>query len=330
MKGLMRLFVKDCALPIRIQKLEALEGRIPTNDPIWPEIVKEYKSRMAGYRGEKSLKFHLSMLSDTNYQIYHNIRLLYRGYYFQIDFLVLCPRFTLVLEVKNIARDLFFKKEFNQVTWIQNGEEERIKNPVLQAKLQAKKLKGWLREQIGKEIPIPIYYFFVNTNERSKVVIEARNEQIKQHICNSEMLIEKIEQLENYSQNETFDGKEIKKVKRLLLTKNTPDNPDILKHFDLSPNKILSGVKCPTCRFLPMIYVSGTWNCPNCKMKSKTAHQQTINDYFLIINPHITNAELREFLHIDSIRVSGKILSSMNLPFSGGYKNRVYLQPPIQ
>jgi hypothetical protein len=62
-------------------------------------------------------------------------------------------------------------------------------------------------------------------------------------------------------------------------------------------------------------------------MKSKTAHIPAIDDYFLLIKPTITNAELRAFLHIDSIRVAGKILSTMNLPFTGKYKDRVYYQP---
>lgn len=317
------------SLSLRIQKLEALlDGRLPKNHPSWSDVEIEYKKRMAGHRGEKSLIFHLSMLPESKYQIYHGIRLLYRGFYFQIDFLVLCAAFALVLEVKNRGGELKFEKEFNQSTCKKNGQEERIKNPVLQAKLQARKLKGWLKDH--NCIEIPIHYFFVNSNEKTLIISDPGNEQITRHICNSEVLIEKIEQLANYNKIEKLDTKELRKVKRLLLTKHTPENPDILKQFNLSPKEILTGVKCPTCSFLPMIYQYGTWCCPKCHTKSKTEAKQTINIYFLLIKPSITNAELREFLHIDSIRVSSKILTSLNLSFTGKYKDRVYHQPPIK
>jgi hypothetical protein len=121
----------------------------------------------------------------------------------------------------------------------------------------------------------------------------------------------------------------MKRIKRLLLTKHTPENPDILKQFNLSPSELLTGVKCPTCSFLPMYLHFGTWCCPKCKVKSKTAHIPTINDYFLLVKPSITNAELREFLQIGSISISSEILTSMKLPFTGTYRNRVYYQPRL-
>jgi hypothetical protein len=323
------LFVTECTISQRVLKLKALmDGRLPINHPAIPEIVAEYKSRMAGYRGEKTLDFYLSMLPDSKYQIFHGIRLFYRGYFFQIDILILCSSFALVLEAKNIAGELKFEKNFNQVTCKKNGQEERKKNPVLQAKLQAKKLKGWLHEHHCPDIPI--HYLFVNSNEKTKIIAEPGTEQITSHICNSEVLIEKIEQIANINKVEKLDSKELRKIKRLLLTKHTPENPDILKQFNLSPKEILTGVKCPKCSFLPMIYQYGTWYCPTCKEKSKTAHESAIYEYFLLVKPAITNAELREFLQIGSIKVASKMLTSMNLPFTGKFKNRVYCQPTIQ
>lgn len=321
-KGLMSL-IEECSPSLRIQKLEALIGRIPEQHPVWPDVMNEYKSRLAGQRGEKSMYFHLSMLSDSKYQIYHGIRLQYRGFFFQIDFLVLCAAFALVLEVKNRGGELKFEKEFNQATCKRNGQAERIKNPVLQAQLQARKLKGWLEDHNFKDIPV--HYLFVNSNEKTLILSDPGNEHITRHICNSEVLIEKIDQLANYHQMDKLDAKELRKLKRLLLSKHTPANPDILKQFNLSPNEIPTGVKCPTCDYIPIDYRHGTWCCPKCNMKSKTAHIPAIDDYFLLIKPKITNAELRAFLHIDSISVAGKIFATMNLPFTGKYKNRVYM-----
>ncbi|WP_169802769.1 nuclease-related domain-containing protein [Neobacillus soli] len=316
--------IEECSnISLRIQKLEALiNGRLAYLHPIWPEVMNEYKRRLAGQRGEKSMYFHLSMLSESKYQIYHGIRLLYRGFYFQIDFLVLCGAFALVLEVKNRSGELEFEKEFNQVTCKKNGQKERINNPVSQAKLQARKLRGWLRDH---NIELPVHYLFVNSNEKTIILSDPGNEHITRHICNSETLLEKMDQLEHFHKEEKLDAKELRKLRRLLLSRHTPENPDILKQFHLSPKEdILPGVICPTCRFLPMNYHYGSWCCPKCNLKSKTAHIPAINDHFLLIKPSITSAELRAFLLVSSPSVGGKILASMNLPFSGTFRNRVY------
>lgn len=311
-----------------MEKLEALIRRLFTSHPKWAEAAAEYKRRMAGYRGEKSLDFHLSMLPDTQYLIFHGLRLLYGGFYFQIDILLLCSTFAVVLEVKNMFGEISFEKDFNQTKWKKNGAEERIKNPVLQAKLQARKLRHWLQEHNCTEVPI--HYFFVNSNEKTIIKTESRNEQLIQHICNSENVLEKIEQIAKYYKTDKLDKKELKKIKRLLLTNHTPDNPDILKAFNLTPKDIPTGGQCPECNTIPMVYIKGKWCCSKCKTISKTAHIQAVKDYFLLVKPTITNAELCLFLHIDSPNVGYKILKSMNLPYSGTFKNRVYHQPEKQ
>ncbi|MFK9091131.1 nuclease-related domain-containing protein [Bacillus salipaludis] len=322
---MMQLIALELSPTPRMEKLEALIRRLLPSHPKWNDVLSDYKRRMAGYRGEKSLDYHMSMLPDQQYLIFHGLRLLLGEFYFQIDILILCSRFAIVLEVKNMSGIITFEKDFNQVTWKRNGEEERIKNPVLQARLQSKKLQNWLREHNCPEVPI--HYFFVNSNDRTIISTETRNEQIIQHICNSENVVEKIEQIAKYNKTDRIDKKELKKIKRLLLTNHTPDNPDILKAFNLTPIDIITGVQCPESNTIPMVYKKGNWCCSKCKAISKTAHIQAIRDYFLLIKPSITKAELCRFLHINSIHIGAKILKSMNLPYTGNFKNRVYHQP---
>ncbi|WP_420490859.1 NERD domain-containing protein [Neobacillus drentensis] len=79
---------------------------------------------MAGYHGEKSLDFHLGVLPDTNYLIFHNIRLQLGKYFFQIDILLLNAAFALALEVKNRTGEYHFQKYLNQTILKYNGKEE--------------------------------------------------------------------------------------------------------------------------------------------------------------------------------------------------------------
>ncbi|WHZ01957.1 nuclease-related domain-containing protein [Neobacillus sp. YX16] len=321
------MIAKSCSITIRIEKLQALDRRIAPNHPVRRDVSTELSNRMAGYRGEKSLEFHLSMLSDSKYYIFHGLRLKYKKYFFQVDNLLLCSSFGINLEVKNMGGELHFEKNFNQMVQTKKDSSARKTNPVLQAKLQAIKLKKWLNERNCPDIPI--YYLFVNSNSKTLIVSEPGNERINQHICNSEFLIEKIFQIENTNKVEVLSIKELRKIKRILLASHTPDNPEILQHFNLTQNNILPGVQCPKCHYLPMKYSRGTWFCPTCKEKSKTAHIQAVYDYFLLIKPFITNSEFRQFLHIESIHIAQKLLASMKLHFTGKFKDRVYHAPPF-
>lgn len=316
------MFAKKCEIPERILKYEALMRRLPVNHPLQPTLLTDYKNWMAGYKGEKSLEFHLSMLSDQKYHIFHNIRLLLGKYFFQIDFLILTSAFALVLESKNRIGEYHFQKYLNQTTLKFQDKEERINNPVLQARLQALKFKKWLQKHHCPDIPI--HHLFVNSNGKSTIKVEHGNEQILRYIANSEGLLEKITQIANCNKKEILDSKDLRKVKRLLLTSHTPENFDILDHYHLSAKDIPTGVQCCDCNSLPMYYKNGIWICRNCKCRSKTAHIQAIHDYFLLIKPSITNAELRYFLHIESPTSANRILLKLGLAFSGANKNRIY------
>jgi hypothetical protein len=322
-KELLLLIMKDHSKSPRMKKFEILLKRLPMNHPKWPYLDGKYKRLLAGFEGEKSIDFYLDVLDDSKYFIFHGLRILYKKYYFQMDTLILSSKFVLIVEMKNIPGEITFDK-FGQAIYKKNGKNRRYKNPVAQARLQAIKLKKWLEDHHFYDIPI--HYLFVNGNGNAKLISD--NEQMNRNMCNSEFLYDKLEQIIDFYKDEKLDKKEIKKLSRLLLANHTPDDRDILQTFNISPNEIPPGVECTKCQFIPMIYKKGNWHCPNCKEKSKFAHIKTINDYFLLVKPTFTNSEIRQFLRIESADVMQKILSQMNLPFTGNFKDRVYHKPP--
>lgn len=317
--------MKECEISLRLKKFEALLRSVEENHWQRYEFLAQYNNWLTGFRGEESVMFHLDPISNEDYWIYHDIRLPKGKYYFQIDILITCPRFILVIEVKNRSKDWHFAKLLNQVTM----EGKRVKNPILQAKVQSIKLKRWLAEH--NIYDIPILYLFVNSNEKSKIHIDY-NHKYSRSVCNSEQLLDKIEQIEHENKTEMIEERELRKLSRLLLAKNTPDNPDLLQHFKLTSDDLMTGVRCQKtkCCSSQMRYKAGTWTCPMCKMKSKTAHHQKIHDYFLLYKTTITNAEARKLLQIKSRKIIHQLLSTMNLPYTGKYKGRVYHQPTAQ
>ncbi|MED3561213.1 nuclease-related domain-containing protein [Bacillus xiapuensis] len=314
--------LKPLTLPPMVEKIDALLRRIRFDHPKMMNIQMEREMKMKGYQGQKALEFYLDQLPEKKYDIINDLRLYDGKYYFQIDVLVLSVAFFLDLEAKNRGKEIIFERELEQATLVKNNYRERIDNPVLQAKTQARKLRKWLQDQ-NCAAP-PIHYLFVNSNKNTKITFAYHNHPQNRNICNSEGLLEKIEQIEEF-EIEKITQKELRKIARLLLAHHIPEDPDILRYFDISPKEISTGVKCPNsvCHFIGMERRYGTWYCPKCGTRSKDAHIQAIYDHFLLIKPTITNAELCNFLHINP-RIAYKILSAMNLPFTGKYRDRVY------
>jgi hypothetical protein len=321
---MVRMIAKPCVLPLSIEKYQALIRRLPEDQLVVPDVVSDFNNKMTGFRGEESvMNFHLEPIWGLNYRIYHDLRFLHGKYFFQIDIFILCAYFALVLEVKNWAKDWHFDKNLHQTTIDINGKMVRTKNPIFQARLQAFKLREWLK--LNNITGLPIQYLFVNSNEASNVIIGEDNK-YKWNVCNSEYLLERIDQMTNEFKIELLDEKELRKINKLILTNHTPENFDLLQKYHLSRKDILTGVHCPDCNYLPMSYHAGKWKCSKCRTESKTAFINTIQDFFHLINPTITNAEARRFLQIKSPKMAHFYLNSMNLNSTGKFKNKLYHQ----
>lgn len=153
---------KELKLSIKIQKLQALLRRLPLNHIIRTKIEEEYAKSMAGYRGEKSVDYHLRPLFNKDFLVLHDIRLLRNEQYFQMDIVILTRRYILILEVKNMSGTLCFDQTFKQLIRTINGREESFPDPIIQVRRQQKNLQKWLSDHKFPELPI--HSFIVISN----------------------------------------------------------------------------------------------------------------------------------------------------------------------
>lgn len=322
------MFYNECMVPERAMIDFALKIRLDKLHPKRSDIEEDFHNRMAGHWGEKSLDFYLSKLNDSEYHIIHNLRLPSpQGTFFQIDNLILKISHLIALEVKNWSGRVHFDQKLDQVyrTPPNSNEIKRVQNPVIQAKEQAEQLTIWLKRLgLGH---IPIEYFYINANSKTIITADPGHEHLLQRVCNSEILVDKILQTNNFHKNGLIDNSTLQKLGHDLLASHTPPQYDIQKLYGITADNILTGVHCPICFSLPMEYKSGTWICRRCGCKSKTAHIETVYVYFLLIKPFITNVEFRNFLHLPSPNVAFEILKSMKLPSTGSTKGRIYHKP---
>lgn len=317
------MFDKDLTKPLILQQHEALDRRLAQNHPKRPEVEEKLGSLKAGYRGEKTLNYYLSLLPPKKYHIYHDIRLPNGTTFFQVDAILLSEKMGFIIDNKNYGGTIVLDKF--QLTQELNNISKVYQNPISQTHRHLILLKDFFDHY---QIPIiPIENLVCFSNSYSVVKIEGGYHEAEKRVCKADNILRKISEFERYYKYDVFTQKDFGKVKRLLLSKHTPNRMDILKTYCLGPGEILTGVQCPICLHMPIQYNGRYWQCPVCQTISKDAHLQPINDYFLLIKPWITNAELRIFLHLPSPRAAAYLLSFLNLPSTGTNKGRIYHQP---
>ncbi|MFJ5717181.1 nuclease-related domain-containing protein [Neobacillus sp. NPDC093127] len=314
----------DLAVSIEIHQCIAILSRMSKLDPLRPMIERELKWRLKGYYGEKETRFYLSFLPDEKYYIFHGLRL-HDKKAFQMDLLILSKYFVLIAEIKNISGTLRFKKGSNQVMKEYQGKEEGISNPIQQVKRHHVQFRNWLRKKHIKNLPIESIALISKTS----TIIETApdNIQIYDHLIFGESLLDKINELEMKYQTPQLSKKKLDDLSERLLAEHTIAIPDILRHHNISPNQIPTGVCCPKCNKLPMIYRSANWQCPSCDFLSKTAHLTAVDDFFLLLSPTMTRKQFKDFLHIDSDAVAKNLLHSLNLPSTGTKRGTKYHLP---
>ncbi|WP_309043006.1 nuclease-related domain-containing protein [Cytobacillus oceanisediminis] len=306
-----------------ILKLEALIKRMPEMEQRREKVKSELNKRNAGYKGEQKLDYYLSFLDEKEYRIFHGLRLMNGKHYFQIDTLLVTRKMAFILEIKNWNGTIIFDPEFHQLIRVQNDKQEAFHDPISQAEHQSLQLRKWLKEHGFTCIPIE-YAVIISS---PSTIIKSPTNQISNQVFHAHRLINKITSIENTHNAERLTEKELKKLSKTLLKKHVSQEIDILEYFNIKSDTILTGVYCPKCSALPMIFHWGKWRCPACRTSSAIAHHQAVNDYFLLCNPIITNTEFRRFTHITSVYTASKLLAQMDLEQGGEKKNRVYKKP---
>ena len=313
------MIIKERGVPLAIRTLEALVRRISPNHPSFQLIKSDLTKRKAGLRGEQSLDYYLNEPDLDHYSIFHDIRLSVHGHPFQIDTLMLTNQFVLILEVKNISGTLHFDQKFNQlIRTTSDGREEGFPDPFSQVSQQQKRLQDWLHTERFPRIPIETLIIIANPS----TIIKSNSGSHIHKLCHANRLHEKVHTFENRYKQDVLNIKGRKKLQRTIIKNLLPASIDIANRYHLERNDILTGVICPFCSARPMARVHGNWSCPHCSTTSKDAHHQTIEDYFLLISPFITNREFRRFTGLQSRYVAKRLLAS--IPSSGTKKTTVY------
>ncbi|WP_370873458.1 nuclease-related domain-containing protein [Peribacillus cavernae] len=244
-----------------------------------------------------------------------------------MDTLLLSSNLAIIIEVKNIAGTLFFDQLFHQlIRTNKEGKEEGFPDPITQARLHQFQLKGFFEKHRLPQVPIE--YVVVICNKNSILKTNPGHRRIFEKVFKAPHLLNRIQHLETIYQKEVLSSKELLKISKMLIKKNTPPKKLFMDRYLLSKNQLRSGIHCPSCFFIPMYRVKRQWHCPACNIYSKDANMQGLRDYFLLIDSKINNKQFRQFADLSSRDVASRLLASTNFPSSGTTKGRFY-HPPV-
>ncbi|MDR7073234.1 nuclease-related domain-containing protein [Fictibacillus barbaricus] len=316
------MIVKEATESIKIKKLREILKRTAMVSPIRKGVEDELAISLAGYRGEKSLDFHLEMLPEDDCFIFHDLRIPRKSSYFQLDILILTSNFFLIIEVKNMAGTLIFDRIFHQLIRILNGVEETFPDPISQLYRQTFLFKEWLKRHRITDIPIESLVIISNPHTRIKTIPEKAN--ISKIVTHSSNLLARFHQYQNKYKEEKISKKEIKKLYRQLLKQHTQNSSDLFQLFSYSEKDLLKGVACPKCESLPMDRMRHQWFCKKCLYFSKDAHIEALKGYALLLSSSITNRECCDFLQISSRHSAKYLLKALNLPVSSSGRHTKY------
>jgi Nuclease-related domain len=316
------MIIKERTIPLQIEKLQALISRTPPSHPKIQMMNENLSKRLSGFKGETYLDYPLSFLSDKDYYILHGLRINNDTHFFQMDSFIISTKILIILEVKNIAGDIYLDPIFHQLIRMLDGKETVFEDPIIQINRQELQLKKWLRKH---QFPnIPILSLVVFTHPKALLRTSPENLAIPQKVVHRNFLSTKLSQLETEYSEECISIKDIKRMIKLLKKQHKPLDQPILEQYGIGSDELCKGVFCPACHHLPMERLFGTWNCPKCMNKEKNAHISALKDYFLLCGSEITNEKARDFLQISSPYLASRLLHSMKLPSDGTTKNRIY------
>ncbi|MBM0064193.1 NERD domain-containing protein [Alkalicoccobacillus gibsonii] len=313
--------------PVKLAALEALIRRLPSNHPKRSFIKQELNKRELGFRGERSIDYYIDSLSSyEDLSVIHDLRLRgTNGHFFQIDSLLLSPTVLIILEVKNLSGSLYLNPLTQQLIRTSSSSEEILPYPLLQTQMQKHQLKEWL---ISHHSPLlPVIDYVVISDPLTRIISDSSNQHLMSKMIHAGRLPEMIRKHLNKTSTPFMSAQKINELVTKLIRSNKEVLLNVCDEYKIHINELERGLFCPHCFSFSVKRDYGLWKCKQCVKPVNSAPLQALNDYYLLINPTLTNRDFRHFTNLTSPQLAHSILKEHCLAFTGTLKSRTYTIP---
>lgn len=297
----------------RLLQLEALVPRLKQTHPHYQKLSQQLGKDLAGYLGEKNLRFHLEFIQTKKGHHLTGLRLKGSTFHTQMDHLIITPMVIFNIEVKN-RKGLISQNQHGQ--FIQQYEQTTVafENPKNQADIQKRQLSYILKQHDFPTIPIIPLVAFPHDNVQLDQSITSPDVMVAQDIpfyINDYLA----KQHQSY-----FNDRQLNQLKKLLTTLHEPLQPNIIEKYKIRNSDLNPGVLCTTCRKVYVQRHYATWICPKCQKSDPTSHIQALRDYAHLFEPTINNRTARWWLDITCRGLSYRMLSKFPVVKAVGQK----------
>jgi len=311
------MIVKERGKDHHIKGLQALLRRMSESHPKFEVITQQVAKMTAGIRGEERLtKIFLDYTFLEDVYIIHDLSFYSTGHC-QIDTLVITSGFGLILESKNIAGDMHFLNETNQIARkLDTGKIDNFESPMAQVERNRDLLEDWLKL---RGVELAIYGAVVLPKATQKVEISGKSYPV---LFPGEIpsFIKRL--IKKHSGVVSVDGEGIA---HSLAAAHQEFNPfPICERWGIEPESLKKGVFCPKCTIGMMNRRNRKWICDSCNHKDSFAHQQAIREWFMLIGGNLTNQKCRDFLNMPSHQWASREMAKMEMEVDGKGRHTKY------
>lgn len=306
------MILKSRTKPRELLVLEALNSRIKSSHESAENVKRELAKRQKGFLGELRVDHFIKRLANRT-TILQDVTLKNGDEIIQMDTIVITDFAIYCIEVKNFQGTILFNTKFRQFIQKNAVEERAFRYPLNQVENHRYQLKLWLHRR--RWTNIPINYFIAISKPSTIISVEGDEEEIAKVVTHAEFLPQKIQEQDKQLKRAGQRPLPHRQIGELILQDATSFSRNVLQKFNIKPSDILKGVRCPSCFYIPMKWVKRSWRCYRCQTSSHNAHFATLNDFFLLIKPSISNQEARKFLKINSRHTVYRLLSRANLKY---------------
>lgn len=299
-----------------------LLARLPNNFSERGEFEQLYHRLMTGYRGEIKVDRYLDSLGlPSSIKVLKDLHLsLGKGNSFQIDTLIISEKHLCLFEIKNIAGDLYFQTNPNQLIRRISGKVTKMDCPLIQLSNTTAYFEKWLAQ---RNLSFEVSGQVILANQQSFVQEAPLNAPISFMKMIPTILQEK------ESQPTIMSSTQLEELIEMIQLGQVEFNPyPLCEYYQIDPNILKVGQLCSSCN-ISLDYSNHKRRvCKKCRKIVPTDYESTLQDWFMIFNTTMTNSQCRYFLQLKTRYSANYAMKSVKLNKVGQSVATKYIWPP--
>lgn len=317
------MIIKHREEPAKIAGHEALLKRLSPAHPKRAEVKRSLHSAKAGFAGEQRLDETMEFFDPPYaHQVIQDFSLP-APFKFQVDTVILTQSCVFLLEVKNIRGKLQFKQNPSALhSVLEGGNIRSYKSPVTQMNETTMRMCAFLKT-LGSQLPV------------ASIIVIAHPSQIVEDAPHTARVLSAGEV--NFYLKELVLPKpilsieELHRLGQIFLSAHRDYQPFPLSpKFQIENSAIETGVFCPRCLMGKMERTKVAWECGTCRLISRNAHYEALNDWFMLVKPTITTAECRDFIGLKNLDTAKHLLVKSGCKPVGSRRYRHYIREQLK